>query len=125
MQLATMRVLLLEDEKQLQVAASRLIRRTFEEPDITIDVVDTAPKAIAMLQQHSYDFMLSDFAVTRGTDGDVLIWIHVNQKHMVERFVFFSGSSSLDLLHHKVISKGITVDEFVKQLRQHVLMVLS
>jgi DNA-binding response OmpR family regulator len=118
-----MRVLLLEDEKHLQKATSQLIRRTFEEPDITIDIVDDAPKAIAMLQQHSYDFMLSDFSVLRGTGGDVLVWIHEHQPHMVERFVFFSGCSTLDLLHHKVIQKGVGVDEFVDSLRRHVPMV--
>jgi hypothetical protein len=68
--------------------------------------------------------MLSDFSVTRGTGGDVLIWIHKNQPHMIERFVFFSGCTTLDLMHHKVIEKGIEIDEFVKQLRQHVLMVV-
>ena len=119
-----MRVLLLEDEKPLQIATMKLIRRTFEEPDITIDVTDTAPGAIEKLQQHSYDFMLSDFSVNRGTGGDVLIWIHANQKHMIERFVFFSGCTTLDLMHHKVIQKGIGVDEFVESLRRHVPMVL-
>ena len=119
-----MRVLLLEDEKPLQQTTMKLIRRTFEEPDITIDVTDTAPGAIELLQRHSYDFMLSDFAVTRGTGGDVLIWIHAHQKHMIERFVFFSGCTTLGLMHDKVIEKGIAVDEFVAQLRQHVPMVL-
>jgi DNA-binding NarL/FixJ family response regulator len=118
-----MKVLLLEDDKQLQHAAVRLLRRTFESA-IIVDTVDNAPGAIALLQQNVYDFMLSDFAVIDGTGGDVLIWIRANKPDMVERFVFFSGSNSLNLLHHKVISKGIDVDEFVQRLRQFVPMVL-
>ncbi len=119
-----MRVLLLEDEKHLQKATSRLIRYTFKTvADITIDVVDTAPKAIAMLQHFVYDFMLSDYNVTHGTGGDVLLWIQDNQKHMVERFVFFSGAKDLDLIHHKVIVKGVAVNEFVEQLQQHLVPV--
>ena len=105
-----------------KATAMKLIRRTFEEPDITIDVVDTAPSAIEKLKGNSYDFMLSDFSVNRGTGGDVLI--HEHQPHMIERFVFFSGCTTLDLMHHKVIQKGIGVDEFVASLRRHVPMVL-
>jgi CheY-like chemotaxis protein len=115
------RVLLLEDEKHLQKATARLIQHTFGPGEVTIDVTDTAPGAIELLQQNSYDFTLSDYSVTRGTGGDVLLWIQDNQPHMVERFVFFSGAKDLDLIHHKVIVKGVSVEEFVVQLLGYVV----
>jgi len=115
-----MRVLLLEDEATLQRATSRMIRRTFSPTEITIDVVDSVPKAVAMLQHFAYDLVVSDFNVNGGTGGDLLIWIRANRPHMVERFVFFSGANHLDLWHNKIIAKGVDPSEFVEKLRGYV-----
>lgn len=116
-----MRVLLLEDDLQLQRTTARLIRRTFK-AEITIDIVDTAAGAIALLEVNAYAFVLSDFNVREGTGGDVLAWIQANQRHMTERFVFFSGAENLDLWHGKIIEKGIDSTTFVDLLRGYVLV---
>jgi CheY-like chemotaxis protein len=114
-----MRILLLEDSKDLQKATARLLRHTFAPIDVTIDIVDNVPGTIELLQQQRYDFVLSDYVVLRGNGGDVLNWIIANQPHMTERFVFFSGSSSLRQLHPKVIAKGVDVSEFVTLLQHY------
>ena len=114
-----MKVLHLEDEKDMQRATARLLRHTFNDLNLAIDVADTASGAIELLQQNNYDFVLSDYVLLRGNGGHVLEWIRTNQPAMVERFVFFSGSSSLHLLHHKVIAKGIDIAEFVEKLQRY------
>lgn len=113
-----MNVLLLEDDKQLQKMTTRLVKRAFEDIAITVTVVDSVPKAIAMLQHFSYDLVVSDFNVLHGTGGEVLAWLRVEKPHTVDRFIFFSGAPDVTKLHTKVIEKGCTADEFVDQLRK-------
>lgn len=117
-----MKVLLIEDDAALQRSTTRLIRRAFAPVEIAIDVADSPSSAIALLEANTYDFVLSDFNVNHGTGGDVLVWIRANQRHMIERFVFFSGAKNLDLWHHKVIAKGIDSTTFVDLLRGYVLV---
>lgn len=114
-----MRVLLIEDDASLQRSTARLIRRAFD-VELTIDVADAPKVAIALLEANTYAFVLSDFNINGGTGGDVLTWIWQHQKHMTERFVFFSGANHLDLWHNKIIAKGVDPSEFVEQLRGYV-----
>lgn len=113
-----MNVLLLEDDQQLQKMTTRLLKRTFENVTVTVTIVDSAPKAIAMLQHFAYDLIVSDFNVLHGTGGDVLTWLRAEKPHIVDRFIFFSGAIEVPKLHTKVIEKGCTADEFVDQLRK-------
>lgn len=110
-----MKVLLLEDDRELQRATSRLIHYTFREA--VVSVTDTCAKAIALLQHENFDLVVSDFQVTDGTGDAVLSWIREMQPKLLARFVFFSGSSGLEKLHDKVIEKGCEVAEFVAKLR--------
>ena len=113
-----MKVLLLEDQVVLQKCTSRLIRHTLGD-NTSVDITDSVPTTIALLQHAVYDLIVSDFDVICGTGGDVLTWVREFQPHMVTRFVFFTGSHEAWELHDKVISKGISVDEFKEQLRAH------
>lgn len=113
-----MKILLLEDQAILQKCTSRMIRHTLGD-DTIVDITDSVPKTIALLQHFAYDLIVSDFDVNYGTGGDVLVWVREFQPHMVTRFVFFTGSGEASELHDKVISKGISADEFKEQLRRH------
>jgi two-component system response regulator HydG len=63
------RILVVEDEKAIQLALSGLLRRAGYE----VDVAGTGDEAIAAVREASFDLVLTDLALGRGPDGmDVL-----------------------------------------------------
>jgi CheY-like chemotaxis protein len=112
------KILLMEDERSLQKAVPRMIRAALGD-DVDIDVTDSVPTAIAMLQHTHYDAIVSDYDVLRGTGADLLAWVRAEQPTLVARFVFFTGNNDVKEFHTKIITKGICIDDFVAQLCAH------
>lgn len=104
------RVLLVEDDALVQRAIIRIIRGAH--PLAVTDVVDEAPAAIAHLDAHAYDYVVSDFDLRIGTGGDVLRHVRAHFRSYVEhdRFILLSGDlrpAITDLDHPLTFEKPI------------------
>lgn len=113
-----MRILYIEDDAHIQRMMTRVLRRAFETASVMI--VDTAPKAIALLRDTSYDLIVSDYNLIASTGGEVLQWLHAEKPYLVERFVFFSDDPVVRRLHDKVITKPCPPGQFITVLRTFV-----
>jgi CheY-like chemotaxis protein len=109
----------MEDDCALQKCGPRIIRAALGD-DVIVDVTDSVPKAIALLQHFRYDAIISDFMVEWGTGIDLLKWVREERPALVDKFVFFTGDNNdVKKEHTKVIDKAIRLDDFVAQLRAH------
>ncbi len=120
-----MRVLLIEDDDQLQRAMVRLLNRWFV--GVQIETVSTATRAIEYLlavkstrklsreegiecHDGAYDLIISDYDLDgRQTGGDVLAWIKAHMPEFTQKFVFFSGNPAAGEIHDRVLMKPCPV----------------
>ena len=114
-----MKILYLEDDCSMQKCGPRLIWAALGD-DVMVDVTDSVPKAIALLQHFRYDAIISDFMVEWGTGVDLLKWVREERPALVDKFVFFTGDKNdVKKEHGKIIEKAIRLDDFIEQLRMH------
>lgn len=99
-----MNILIIEDERLIQEGYRRMLTGMFDDPP-TVRITDNADVAIGELTLLDYDLIISDYDLVGSTGGDVLDWIKVNAPHLVERFIFITGNSTAEQLHHRVLRK--------------------
>lgn len=100
-----MEILIIEDQEEIQNGYKRLLRSMFDNP--TIRVANNADLAIGELALTDFNHIISDYNLIGSTGADVLDWIKVHRPHLVDRFIFVSGTEDVDLtgLHHRCLEK--------------------
>lgn len=105
-----MRILLVEDDPQLQAITPRMIRRIF--PAAKVEVVDSTADAMVAIVREEPALIVSDFDLGPGPDGGVLLcWLRIQLPHLLDRFVFLSGNATALEMHHRAIAKPFTLSE--------------
>ena len=109
------RVLIVEDDPQLQIAYFRLLNKKCD-----ISTIDRAEAAITWLKKVNFDYIFCDFNLAgKMTGEDVFNWLRENRPEDLPKFYFVSGDASrCRKLHDQVIDKGGTefayLDDLVK-----------
>jgi DNA-binding NarL/FixJ family response regulator len=111
------KILIVEDDPQLQRTFARFLKRHFDTTDIT--VVDNASDAIFLASTHDYGLIMSDYNLVAGSEngGAVLAWIRENRPEFVKKFVFLSSDEATKTLHDRVLMKPCTTDDLREVLR--------
>ena len=105
-----MKILVIEDDEQLQRIFLRFVKMFFKTTDIT--VVDNARDSIFLLETHDYALVISDFDLKDGTNGgQVLAWLKEHKPAALDRFVFVSANEDVQKLHDRYLPKPCTIDE--------------
>jgi CheY-like chemotaxis protein len=108
-------VLLIEDDPALQRSTTRMIRKIY--PDARVIVADNADAAIADLQVHDIEVVVSDYdLIGNKTGGDVFTWVQANQPHLVDHYVFFTGNDAPQAMHYRFVQKPADVSELKRGL---------
>lgn len=85
-----MRVLVVEDDPLLRKVILRVFRKNH---DAEFFAAESARDAITLLQQHTFDAVVSDFDLTGPSHGgNLLEWIRANMPRLESRFMFLSGN---------------------------------
>lgn len=108
-------VLLIEDDPVLQRTTTRMIRKIY--PDARVIVADNADAAIADLQVHDIEVVVSDYDLLGNkTGGDVFRWVQANKPQLVDRYVFFTGNDAPESMHYRYVRKPADVAELKRGL---------
>lgn len=111
-------VLIVEDSPRAQVFARRLVVMAVSPRPVNVVIASSAEDAIALLRSFYFDLVVSDYDLGNSDGGQVLSYVQESIPHMLERFVFFSGSEEpARLLPGRVIDKCVAPDRFVSDLR--------
>lgn len=118
-----MKVLIVEDNEQIQRTLGRLLRRQFGDVDLCI--ADNADLAIehltASVLDREFDLVISDWnLVGPRTGGDVLHWIGEHASHLAKRFLFVSSDDAAQGHGVPWLDKGGDITE-LRTTIQHVL----
>lgn len=98
-----MKILLVEDDPLLQRTTKRMLTHVTGSKDIL--VVDSAPRAIQVIQLEQVDLIVSDFNLKDSDGGEVLSWIRTYRPELLGRFVFLSASEITKEMHDRVLMK--------------------
>ena len=111
-----MKILVIEDDAQLQRFYQRFLRHLFQTTDIV--VVDTASDAIFLLGTHEYDLVISDYNLADGSNGgQVLEWIRVNDTDLLDHYIMVSANDEAQKLNPpKLLAKPCTTEELREAL---------
>lgn len=112
-------ILIIEDNPGIVRVVTRMLVQTFKVEPKYISVAASVSDALAFLRSFRYDLIVSDHDIIGGTGADVLNFLHAEQPHMVDHFVYFSGHDELRSVHAKFIEKGVHPAEFRRQIRAH------
>lgn len=105
-----MKILIIEDNEQLQRVFMRFVKMFFQTTDIA--VVDNARDGIFLLETHDYALVISDFDLKDSTNGgQVLAWLKEHKPAAVDRFAFVSANAAASQLHDRCLPKPCTIDE--------------
>lgn len=97
-------VLLIEDDEELQPKTTRMIKKLY--PGAQVIVADNGEAAIADLDSHQFDLVISDVDILGRKSGiDVFHWVQEHQPALVDRYVFFTGNVSAQDVHDRVVLK--------------------
>lgn len=112
-------VLVVEDSPRIQECVRQLVTRALDPRDANVVVASSADDAIALMRSFCFDLVVSDYELGDSDGGQVLSYVQGVLPHMLDRFVFLSGSDEpARLLPGRVIDKGVGPDEFVSSLRR-------
>lgn len=113
----SVRILLVEDDHDLQVIATTVILRAI--PGAEIEVVDTAGDAIAAIARATPALIVSDYDLADGSKGgEVLAHILAVAPELAARFLFVSGNAVVEDLHGRVLMKPYAPKVLASTLRQ-------
>ena len=101
---AMISALIIEDWPSTRRVIRRAIMTMFE-GRVRVVEADSATEAVSALRVDSFDVVISDFNLGATSGLDVLDFLRAEQPHMVDKFVFFTSTSGIGEVHHKVISK--------------------
>ena len=110
-------ILYIEDDLDVQRAIARMLRINY--PQFQVYIIDSAPRAIAMLERNQFDLVISDYNIIGGTGGDVLAWLQANKPAMVARFIFLAGADEIEK-HTHWLKKPVEMPR-LRELIDHVL----
>ena len=113
-----MKVLVIEDDEQLQRFYQRFLKMLFNTTDVV--AVDTASDAIVLLKTHEYDLVISDYNLADGSNGgEVLEWIRVNDTDLLDSYLMVSGNDDARKLNPpKLLAKPCTADDLREALHE-------
>lgn len=111
-----MHILLVEDDPNLQLTTTALVRRIFRHAEV--EVVASAAAAIgALTSSAAPHLVLSDFDLADGSNGgEVLAWITEHRPKLVERFVFLSGNPIVEEIHNRSVMKPYSAADLRAEL---------
>jgi CheY-like chemotaxis protein len=111
-------VLVIEDDKQLQKAYPRMLRKMY--PTAEVFVVDNYVAAVGYLESHPIKLVISDVDIVGQKTGiDVFAWVKANQPHLVDKYVFVTGGNpQVEQLHYRYAEKPATQDEIKDAIRR-------
>jgi DNA-binding NtrC family response regulator len=90
-QLPTARILVVDDEPQIR----EVCRRTLERLDFDVQFAETGDQALALLKDHTFDFVLTDINMPGSTDG-VRLAEEVKYRSPSTDVVIMTGYPSVD-----------------------------
>jgi CheY-like chemotaxis protein len=111
-------VLVIEDDKQLQKAYPRMLRKMY--PTAEVFVVDNYVAAVGYLESHPIKLVISDVDIVGQKTGiDVFAWVKAHRPHLVDKYVFVTGGNpQVEQLHYRYAEKPATQDELKDAIRR-------
>ena len=84
-------ILIIEDAEQIRETYKRHLNRSGE---FVFAEAATAEDATSLLFSMSFDHVICDYTLERGTGRDVFRWLQENRPEQLERFTFVCGITS-------------------------------
>ncbi len=114
----TLEVLVVEDDKHLQKAYPRMIRKMY--PTAEVFVVDNYVAAIGYLETHPIKLVISDVNIIGQKTGvDVFEWVRAHQPHLVDKYVFVTGGNpQVEQFHYRYVEKPGTQEDIYDAIRR-------
>ncbi len=101
-QMATKRLLVIDDEVAFLIA----LRKLLTEPDIEVDTAETMEDSMSLLDSHTYDAVIADIRLTgvQRTEG-IQILDHIKKSYVSTKVIMMTGFGNPDVMQ-KVYSLG-------------------
>lgn len=114
---ANMEILVVEDDKELQRAYPRIIRKSY--PTAEVFVVDRYEDAICYLKTRDIGLVVSDVDIVGGKGGiEVFQWVREHRPDLVDRYVFITGGNpQVAEMHHRFLSKPASAADITQAIR--------
>src|SRR5258708_1641022 len=100
------RVLIVDDEESIRLLLQEFLRELF---GCSVDIASTGVEAVALLEQGSYNLVISDVRMPNMGGLELYNWIENNRPALANRFIFITGHAGGASSQLKMEQNGVPV----------------